>query len=198
MEIGIRSYHPSDLLALCRICLLTGANGQDASGLYRDPDLLGLYYVAPYVALEPALCFVLTRHHEPCGYVLGTQASAAFSAWCERDWFPVLRQRFALPDEADTSPDAWIVRMIHRGQGVADDLSLYPAHLHIDIMPLAQGQGWGRRLIGVFIQRLQALGVTGVHLGVGKANRGAIAFYERVGFELIQDVGEALIYGQRW
>src|SRR5262249_24287047 len=103
MEFTIRPYHPSDLTALYHICLLTGDNGQDASGLYRDPDLLGRYYVAPYAVLEPELCFVLTRGGTPCGYILGTRDSAAFREHCEREWFPILRERYPLPEADDHS-----------------------------------------------------------------------------------------------
>ncbi len=58
-EYRIRSYHPSDLTALYRVCLKTGNYGSDASSHYTDPDLLGHVYVAPYVIFEPEYCFVL-------------------------------------------------------------------------------------------------------------------------------------------
>jgi hypothetical protein len=65
MAFAIRPYHPSDLPALYRICLLTGDSGADASQLYRDPELLGHFYAAPYAVLEPDLCFVLTHDGSP-------------------------------------------------------------------------------------------------------------------------------------
>lgn len=198
MEITIRPYHPSDLLELCRICLLTGDNGQDATQFYQNPDLLGLYYVAPYVTFEPNLCFVLTADSQPCGYVLGTQNSAAFHARTESEWFPLIRQRFPRPNDDDASPDAQMLRTIHRGRIVPADLQEYPAHLHIDILPVAQGQGWGQKLVDTFIQQLRAHGVTGLHLRVAKNNPRAIQFYQRVGLWLIQDVGKALVYGKNW
>lgn len=109
---AIRPYHPSDLYSLYRICLLTGANGVDASSLFRDPELLGHYYAAPYAVLEPDLCFVLTHAGAPCGYVLGTRDSATFAARCEREWFPVLRTRYPLPPDDDQSEDAQLIRRI--------------------------------------------------------------------------------------
>lgn len=198
MEITIRPYHPSDLPDLYRICLLTGDNGQDASSLYQNPDLLGLYYVGPYVTFEPNLCFVLTLDHQPCGYVLGTQDTAAFRARTESDWFPILRQRFPLPNDTDTGPDAQITRMIHRGRIVRDEVRQYPAHLHIDVLPVAQGQGWGKKLMELFIQQLKVCGATGLHLGVSQTNSRAVRFYERCGLWVIKDVGHFLIYGKNW
>jgi len=132
MELNIRQYHTSDLVVLYRICLLTGDNGNDASSLYQDPDLLGQYYVGPYVYLEPELCFVLLHYGMPCGYILGTRDSAAFSIKCEREWFPLLRQRYTLLNEDDSSLDGRVIRSIREGRPVDDRLIPdYPAHLHI-------------------------------------------------------------------
>lgn len=198
MPFAIRRYHPSDLYALYRICLLTGDSGADASHLYRDPELLGHYYAAPYAVLEPDLCFVLTHSGTPCGYILGTSDSVAFGAWCDREWFPVLRERYPLPAPADDSRDAHIIRLIHAGHRVHPDVIDYPAHLHIDLLPIAQGQGWGRRLMQTFLERLREVGVPAVHLGVGMRNPGAIAFYERVGFHRIKTYEGWIAFGMRW
>ncbi len=197
MTFAIRPYHPSDLYALYRICLLTGDSGADASRLYRDPELLGHFYAAPYAVLEPDLCFVLTQAGAPCGYVLGTRDSVAFGERCEREWFPVLRERYPLPAPDDDSRDAQLIRLIHAGHRIHPDAIDYPAHLHIDLLPLAQGQGWGRQLMQTFLQRLRELGVSAVHLGVGMRNPGAIAFYERVGFHRIKTYEEWIAFGMR-
>jgi ribosomal protein S18 acetylase RimI-like enzyme len=195
MTFSIRPFHPSDLCALYRICLLTGDSGSDASDLYRDGELLGHYYVAPYGMLEPDVCFTLTQDDVPCGYLLGTRDSAAFSTRCEKDWFPVLRQRYPLPAAEDTTQDGDLIRAIHRGYHPHPDLTAYPAHLHIDLLPTAQGQGLGRKLIETFLNRLRGLSVPAVHLGVGARNARAIAFYERVGFHRIQAYPGWIAYG---
>lgn len=185
MNFAIRPYHPSDFCSLYRICLRTADSGQDATALFHDPELIGHIYTAPYAVAEPDLCFILTVDGAPSGYVLGTRDSNAFHAWCEREWFPVLRTRYPLPPDDDDSADANAIRGIHEGHTPHPDLATYPAHLHIDLLPVAQGQGWGRRMIETFIGRLREIGVPAVHLGVGKRNTGAIQFYERVGFHRI-------------
>jgi ribosomal protein S18 acetylase RimI-like enzyme len=197
MPFAIRPYHPSDLYSLYRICLLTGDSGQDASQVYRDPELLGHYYAAPYAVIEPDLTFVLTHDGAPCGYVLGTRDSATFGERCEREWFPVLRQRYPQPGPDDKTPDAQMMRAIHEGYRPDDGLGEYPAHLHIDLLHFAHGQGWGRKMISLFTDRLRDLGVPGVHLGVGRRNTGAVAFYRRVGFEVLQDHEWGILYGMR-
>jgi ribosomal protein S18 acetylase RimI-like enzyme len=194
---SIRPYHPSDLTALYRICLGTGDAGQDATHLYRDPDLLGHYYAAPYAVLEPDLSFVLTCDGSPCGYVLGARDTAAFGKRCEQEWFPPLRARYPLPADDDHARDAEMIRNIHRGQRQVNDFPDYPAHLHIDILPEGQGQGWGRRLIETLLNQLRTVGAPGVYLGVGARNRRAIGFYAHVGFHHLHDAPWGFVLGMK-
>ena len=194
---SIRAYHPSDLPALYRICLETVFGGAAAVAQYTDPDLLGHFYAAPYAVLEPELCFVLTSDGVPCGYVLGTRETAAFRVACELEWFGVLRNRYPLPLETDKSRDAAMIRLIHAGQPSGLEFPDYPAHLHIDLLPHAQGGGWGRALMTHFLETLRALGVRGVHLGVGARNVGAVKFYEHMGFTLLSEGDGALWYGMK-
>ena len=141
MTFKITSYHPSDLVALYRICLLTGDHGQDGSHLYNDPDLLGHYYVAPYAISEPDLCFLLSNDGTRCGYILGTKDTQAYNEWCDLNWLPHLRDRYTLSDADDDSPDAQMIRLFHQKRHVNKGRTSYPAHLHIDLLPVAQGQG---------------------------------------------------------
>jgi ribosomal protein S18 acetylase RimI-like enzyme len=193
----IRAYYPSDLPALYRICLLTGDSGRDASGLFRDPELLGHYYTGPYAVLEPELCFVLACEGAPCGYILGAADTLQFNQRCEREWFPPLRTRYPLPPQDDRSPDAHIIRLIHTGRLGEPPGPEYPAHLHIDLLPAAQGQGWGRRLMEAFCERLRMVGAGGVHLGVAKDNPGAVGFYRRLGFVELGEGKNSITFGMR-
>ncbi len=196
-HFAIRPYHPSDLTALHHICLGTGDSGEDATHLYQDPELIGHYYAAPYALLEPELSFVLTCDHVPCGYVLGTRDTAEFGRRCEAEWFPPLRARYPLPAAEDNSRDAGMIRAIHRGHQQTHTFPAYPAHLHIDILPVGQGHGWGRRLIETLTMQMHALGVPAVHLGVGARNTRAIGFYEHVGFERIRATESGLVMGMQ-
>ena len=197
MDFAIRPYHPSDLPMLYRICLETVFGGAEAAARYTDPDLLGHFYAAPYAVLEPDLCLVLTGDGAPCGYILGTRDTVAFRAACELEWFGVLRERYPPPLETDHSRDAAMIRLIHHGQPSGTEFPDYPAHLHIDLLPHAQGGGWGRALRTRFLETLRQLAVRGVHLGVGARNDGAVKFYQRMGFDLLEQRDGALWYGMR-
>jgi ribosomal protein S18 acetylase RimI-like enzyme len=202
MPIQIRPYQPEFLPDLCRICLETGDSGLDASPQFTDPELLGAFYAAPYAILEPDLTFVLQDEHGVCGYVLGTRDSQAYATWMEHEWLPAWRIKHPLTVQAHSNPETLsyqerIIGLIHRGYVPYDCVLEYPAHLHIDLLPRAQSQGWGRTLMNTFLERLRALEVPGVHLGVGKSNSGAIQFYERLGFERLEENEYALVMGMK-
>lgn len=194
-RLAIRPYRPDDLDAVYAICLGTGDAGADATGLYRDPRLIGHVYAGPYVTLEPDLCFVLAERDAVLGYVLGSRDSARFEHLCERNWFAQLRQHYPMPAANDQSRDARMQRLIHMGYRADADLAAWPAHLHIDLLPPVQGKGWGRRLLRVFLDRLRELDVGGVHLLTGRSNPRAMAFYRRAGFTPVKTGASTIAYG---
>ncbi|MBU2507724.1 MAG: GNAT family N-acetyltransferase [Bacteroidetes bacterium] len=194
----IRNYHPSDLTALYRICLKTGNSGKDATDLHSDPEIIGHFYAAPYAVFEPELSFIAAIDNAPYGYIIGTKDSTAFRDKCEEEWFPVLRERYKMPAAEDTSHDAKIIRLIHAGLIVKDEVKDYPAHLHIDILPELQGQGIGRKLMDTFIAKLKELNVPAMHLEVGKSNLNAIQFYEKMGFHIIHEYEQSIAFGMKF
>jgi ribosomal protein S18 acetylase RimI-like enzyme len=182
----IRDATPADAPQLYRICRLTGDAGRDATALHADPDLLGDVYVGPYLTVEPALAGVaIDTGGAALGYVLGTPDTTAFLAACEERWWPALRDRHPLDagGRRRTPADQSLVELIHAPH--VPDAALvasHPAHLHIDLLPEAQGQGLGRALIEWLLTGLAERGAGGVHLGVDPRNTSAVAFYERLGF----------------
>jgi ribosomal protein S18 acetylase RimI-like enzyme len=179
-----------DRRALYRVCLETGDSGQDATALYTDPDLLGHVYAGPYAAFSPEFAFVLEDGLGVAGYVLGALDTRAFEATLERGWWPALRARYPLsptPAEGRT-PDERLVALLHSPSLAADEVvRRFPSHLHIDLLPRAQGGGHGRRLMTRLLEALRAAGSPGVHLGVGGRNTHAIGFYRHVGFETLRE-----------
>jgi ribosomal protein S18 acetylase RimI-like enzyme len=199
-SVVIRAAGPRDRDALYEICRLTGDAGEDASDLYADPDLLGELWVGPYLVLEPSLAFVAVDERGPAGYVLGAADTVAFEAACEEAWWPQRRERYPEPPATgDLSAEERLHRWVHHPPATPPEVvAEYPAHLHIDLHPRAQGQGLGRRLIDTLFGALRARHVTGVHLGVAAANSRAIGFYTHLGFQpLGPDGSGGLLYGRR-
>ena len=197
MKFNIRPYHPSDLTSLYKICLLTANSGKDATALFNDPDLIGHLYLAPYVLFEPEICFVITNNEKPCGYIIGTKNSQKFHSKCEKDWFPILRKRYPIAEASDESFDLRIIKKLHEGHKVKNELLGYPAHLHINLLPETQGQGVGRKIMDAFINKLKELNVPSLHLEVGKKNPGAIKYYEKMGFTIIKEYEHSIAFGMK-
>lgn len=185
-QFDIRPYQGSDLDAIYRICLQTGDAGQDATGTI-DAELLGHYFAAPYAVLEPDLAWVATADESPCGYIVGTADSEAFAAIARERWFAPLTHRYPARPRFDGSPDARMIRSIHAGYRAPAFASDYPAHLHINLLPIAQGQGMGGKLMDTFCRALQTRQVAGVHFGVDRRNERALRFYPKLGFEIIDN-----------
>lgn len=198
-----RPASPADRAALYRVCLETADSGADATALYRDPLLVGHVYAGPYLTFEPDFAFVLEDGGGVCGYVLGALDTAAFEARLEREWWPALRGRYADPADVPPdlrTPDERLAHLIHHPprQDPAV-LAAYPSHLHIDLLPRAQGSGQGRRMLERLFAALRAAGSPGVHLGVGGRNTRAQGFYRHVGFrELARSEGGGRTLGLGW
>jgi ribosomal protein S18 acetylase RimI-like enzyme len=192
----LRPYRTADHDAVYDICVRTGAAGEDASHLLRDPALLGHVYAGPYVALVPDLAFVVEDDEGVAGYILGAADTAEFQDRLEREWWPGLRRRYpAYRTDGDAAFDDLLIALMHSpARAPADLVAAYPSHLHIDLLPRLQGQGWGRRLIDTLSERLRATGSHGLHLGVATANTKAQAFYRAVGFTELDDDGVTVTF----
>jgi ribosomal protein S18 acetylase RimI-like enzyme len=181
----IRGVAAGDLPALYEIALKTGDAGADATALYRDPELVGHIYAAPYAVLEPASALVAEDDDGVAGYIVGALDTPAFEARLEAEWWPNLRARYADPagDPAGWGLDETNAWQIHHPRPTPARLTeAYPSHLHINLLPRLQGQGLGKALIDAWLARMRAAGSRGAHFGVSPRNERALRFYRRYGF----------------
>jgi ribosomal protein S18 acetylase RimI-like enzyme len=197
----VRGYRSDDLRELYRICLQTGNSGDDATALYRDPDLLGHIFAAPYGVLEPALAFVVEDQAGVGGYCLGAPDTRAFEQRMEADWWPSLRLHYAEPDPAGRdrwTPDELAAHEIHHPWPIDEELlASHPSHLHINLLPRLQGGGIGRRLMAAQLAALRERGSTGVHWYVHADNRRAAGFYRHLGFTELHADSTRYIFGTK-
>ncbi|NIZ92511.1 GNAT family N-acetyltransferase [Kineosporiaceae bacterium B12] len=178
----MRPFAADDLGDLREVCLRTGDLGADGSALTAWPDLVGDVYAAPYAVADPGLVTVVELDLRVVGYVIGCRDTLAFEAWCAEHWWPALRERYPAPGPDASAFDAPLLRQVHTAPVEERPyLATHPSHLHVDLLPVAQGLGLGRRLIDHVLGRLRDAGSPGVHLGVGAANTRAVGFYARLG-----------------
>lgn len=190
----IRAARPEDLAGMYRVCLETGDEGADGTRLYPDdPDALGRIFVGPYLALEPESSLALEDDQGICGYALGAFDSRRFYERYEREWRPALVARFRDPggDPGVWTPVHEAHHLYHHPNYFCPEpYERFPSHLHIDLLPRAQGRGFGRRMMERNLEGLRRRGSPGAHLGVSVRNPRALAFYRHLGFrELTTDGG---------
>ena len=191
----LRTATVHDLPGVYRVCLLTGLAGEDASSTYADPDLLGHIWVGPYLLYPDAVALVLQDAEGIAGYCVGVADTEAFEQWCQDVWLPPLREHY--PRHGSTGQDAALVeRLHHMPRTDAVLTAAHPAHLHVDLLPRRQGQGWGRQMMDTMADRLATAGAPGVHLGVDEANAAGRAFYERLGFTELRRTSGARYLGR--
>ena len=194
----MRHGHPSDLPYLYEICHRTGFSGQDATGVIGDRALLGQYFAAPYLVRDVHWCWVAADGEGVAGYLVTTPDSRSFCDWMNSDWLPSLRELYPQRDDPSWSvTETWLRTIIHEPATCPDFVDAYPAHLHIDFLPRAQGQGWGTQALDRFLKQLRSSGVPGFHLGVGSGNTKARVFYLKQGFDIIQEEPGVVFFGLR-
>ena len=195
----IRPGHLADLPSLYEVCHRTGWSGRDASEVVTDRCLLGHYFAAPYVVHAPQWCWVAADDQGVAGYLVTTPNSRSFAAWMNDDWLPAVRSLYPQRENSQWSPiETWIRKIIHEPAVVPDFVDEYPAHLHIDFLPRAQGQGLGGRVLKAFMEKLKAEGIPGFHLGVGITNTLAQGFYAKQGLQVIRQSPGVIFFGLKW
>jgi ribosomal protein S18 acetylase RimI-like enzyme len=192
-EIRIRTARAGDQPGAYHVCLRTGDFGRDGEPFYReDPDALGRIFVGPYLAFEPEFSLIAEDAEGICGYALGALDSRAFYDRYEREWRPGLCAEFPEPQG---DPTTWTRAQTahswyhHPDYYMPEPYETYPSHLHIDLLPRAQGRGLGRRMLVEVMDRLRGRGSPGAHLGVSMMNGPAFGFYQHLGFRELARVG---------
>lgn len=193
----IRQANLADQDWLYKICILTGESGSDATGIFDKPQLLGDIWVGPYLHLSLQYCFVLeASDRKILGYCLATLDTTSFERAASTNWWPAKQKIYKEPDtemQNSWSRDEKLENIIHNPLTTpVEILEEFPSHAHINLIPEAQGQGWGRSLMETMENSLRIDRSPGVHLILSSKNLNALAFYKALGYQIIFEKPEEI------
>ncbi|MFM7751086.1 MAG: GNAT family N-acetyltransferase [Opitutaceae bacterium] len=199
-DFTLRHATADDRAACYVVCLGTGDSGRDATHLHADPDALGHVYVGAYLSFEPEFALVIEDAAGVCGYALAAFDTKAFHRRYVDEWLPPLRARHPAPSGPASawSRDEQLWNLYHHPElFVPEPYANYPSHLHIDLLPRAQGRGLGRAMMTELLGLLATRGSPGVHLAMAHDNHRAAAFYAELGFTEIARNPDTLFLARR-
>lgn len=177
MFIGVRGYRPSDKRKVQEICLRAASDNDDLKNWYSDgANFILTTYNNYYLEKEPENCFVAVDENDsPIGYII---CAADVDEWRRvfmKEYFPRLKGH-KRGHKLNSTGEILIKSVFKRK---------YPAHLHIDMAKDYRGKGIGTKMMEALTQHLREKGVKGVQLTCGADNDGAVRFYTRFGFKVL-------------
>ena len=195
-ERRIRAATVRDLPDLYFVAIRTGNLGDDATGMFRNDDMIGEVYVGPYVTLAPETSFALVENDSPVGYGLCVLDTETFYTAAKQSWWPMLQEKYS--NLAQYVDSEWLIHEIFNpSSSPLEILDEYPSHGHIDLLPHVQGLGWGRRMMATMENALRDLGSPGFHLRVSQYNERGLKFYAALGYQELLHRDSEVIVGKR-
>ncbi|MDU4694230.1 MAG: GNAT family N-acetyltransferase [Paenibacillus sp.] len=157
-----------------------------------DYEMLALRWIRQFLVTEPQNCYVLEHPdtQKVVGYIVCATDTIAYENEFEKTYFPKLKNRL---HELETQGFEYVeenrkLLFFKRIQEKGFDVSDYPAHLHINILPEYQRSGYGGMLLSAFEENLRTRCVHGYHLGTGANNTKGLSFYNKHSLDLLQTV----------
>lgn len=170
MELTIRKYRPEDKENLITVLYETSSMPIETE---VQREFLRLMFNDYYTEEEPENCFVVADADDNAvGYILCAEDYDTYERVFKEKYAPRIKKL-----GKSYSAIVWGEFFVHKLLK-----KKYPSHLHIDILPVCQGQGAGSRLVEALCAHLKEKNSCGLMLSCGMGNKGAIRFYARNGF----------------
>lgn len=184
--VEIRTFTESDRAELRELFGRAG-EGSPTASLWGHLESEAAVYLDPYIELAPDSLFIAVLDGVLVGYLTGCLDSSAFPSESERMDKAIRRHRLILrakPAAFFARSLADLARSALRREGSAGELvdARWPAHLHMNVLPVARGTGVAESLMIRWLERVAATGTAGCHLQTLCENVRAVRFFERMGF----------------
>lgn len=180
----VRKYKNKDFEDYRKICIVTAPGSESFSE--KKKKILTLTYCEYYAECEYDVCFSLTDNDIAVGYILCAKDNKAYEKAFLKYAAKIAR----------ISPFSFVGAYggtkIYRAFNEE-----YPAHLHIDILPLYQHKGYGTELMNSLKNELKKRHIKGVQLCVGADNKNAQSFYKKNDFEVLRKMPGGILMGYK-
>lgn len=182
--VEIRQMQPKDRLSVEHICIETAPDKMKLNA--RKTNYTLLMYNRYYTRKIKHSFVAVDCHDNPIGYILcAPDFNSYYSDFSVNELEEIKKQN--LFNYMTACCEIKILKKYSM---------LYPAHLHIDILPEYQGRGIGFSLVQTLVEDLKSIKVPGLMLSVSSTNIRAVAFYKKCGFEVLFD-GAGIVFGMR-
>lgn len=178
MPAIIRHYEPRDREAVRAICRKTAYRNRGSASVFEDDELFADYWTSYYTDYEPQSTWVLERDGAVIGYLAGCADSLAFRRVMARRIVPAVvgkaLWRLATGRYRQRSTRRMLWWMLSRGfrEEPPVPLDRFPAHYHINFLRQGYGGGNFSRMVTLFLDRLDEMGVRGIHSQAEEAMEG--------------------------
>lgn len=182
VSAAIRPVQLTDQAVVGDIAYATGFFGGSAARYFPAQTLFKALWVGPYFHGAGFAGFVAEVDGQVVGYVLGSPDWSLYRPGLWRAIPAALASRSSLPDVLASLP--YLMRATWWRATHADP-HLYPAHLHLNLLPEARGHYLGERLLRAHLTTLAGAGVPGVQFSTTTENEAALGLYRKLGFQVL-------------
>jgi ribosomal protein S18 acetylase RimI-like enzyme len=191
MTLSVRLFQQEDRRALLTIGSETAFFGAPIEAFLEDRKVFEDAFFSYYTDYEPEHAWSACDHDQVVGFLTGCPDTRRHDRYFQKKILPEviwkwIRGKYHLGRKTIRYALAILKAGLHR-EFAAADLQMYPAHLHINLLPAWRGKGLGRSLMDHYLNQLQMEGITGVHLTTTSYNTAACRLYESEGFQLIDE-----------
>jgi ribosomal protein S18 acetylase RimI-like enzyme len=185
----IRRYQPSDRSAVRQLAGDTAHFGEPVERFFDARDVFLDAFAAYYTDVAYDYLWIAHDDGTLIGYLMGCPDTYDYNVWHRANikrvaWrAATMRYRGVF-----TRKSLSFIRRYLRLRVPYLDLSLYPAHLHINTRADRRGQGAGAALMQTYLDQLRNENISGVHLETTSENKIAVPWYEKLGFQRLQSV----------
>lgn len=168
-QAAIRPYEARDREAVRDICRRTAYRNRGSRAVFEDDELFADYWTGYYTDYEPESTWVLELDGRVIGYLSGCVDTTRQRRVMARTIVPGVvgkaLWRLATGKYKQRSTRRMLWWMLSRGfrEEPKFPFGRYPAHFHINLLRQGYGRGNFHRMVSLFLDRLEALGVERIH-----------------------------------